>query len=113
MCLRVVISSLVVETTPDSLEEVAAALSVIEGVEVHEKLPAMPGQGDQKRAVGKLVVTIERDTVELSQATASSFVGIDGVIGIDLIYANFEDDPEIAALRQKRAGHEEAGGQKA
>ncbi len=105
-----VISSLVVETTPDSLDAVADALSAIDGVEVHEKLPATPGQGDPERAVGKAVVTIERDTVELSQSTANLFVTIDGVIGIDLIYANFEDDPEIAALRARHRDREDPAG---
>lgn len=105
-----VISSLVVETAPDRLDAVVDALGAIDGVEVHEKLPATPGQGDPERAVGKAVVTIERETVELSQSTANSFVAIDGVIGIDLIYANFEDDPEIAAIRERHRGCEDPAG---
>ena len=66
-----VISSLVVETMPDRTE-------------VHET------NGH------KIVVTIEADTVDDSHDIASGFIGIEGVTGINLVYANFEDDPTLA-----------------
>lgn len=79
-----VISSLVVETAPERTDEVAAALAERDGVEVHEKNGY------------KLVVTIEAETVDDSHAIASAFINIEGVTGINLVYANFEDDPTLA-----------------
>ena len=75
-----VISSLVVETLVARTDAVARELALIEGVEVHEV------QGY------KIVVTIEADSVEASHATASSFITIDGVVGVNLVYCNFEDE---------------------
>lgn len=68
---------------PDRTEEVAAKLACIQGVEVH----GVEGY--------KVVVTIEAPTVDESHAIASEFVGIEGVIGVNLIYVNFEDDQTI------------------
>ena len=79
-----VISSLVVETMGDSIDAVADKLASIEGVEVHEKVDGY-----------KIVVTIEAETVDDSHALASSFVDISGVLGVNLIYFNFEDDRTI------------------
>ncbi len=81
----VVISSLVVETAPGCAEAAAEALAALPGVEVHEH------QGH------KLVVTIEAATVEASHGRASSFIQVEGVTGVSLVYCNFED--EYAARR--------------
>ena len=70
-----VISSLVVETMPDRTDDVARELAQREGVEVHET---------------------NADTVDDSHDIASGFIGIEGVTGINLVYANFEDDPTLA-----------------
>lgn len=78
-----VISSLVVDVMPDTAQSVSAALVTREGVEVH---------GIEN---SRIVVTIEADTVDDSHAIASSFIEIEGVMNINLIYANFEDDPSI------------------
>lgn len=78
-----VISSLVVETVPEYTEEVAAQLPDLPGVEVH----GVDGY--------KIVITIEAETVDESYAIASGMIGITGVIGINLIYVNFEDDETI------------------
>lgn len=75
-----VISSLVVETTPEATARAAEELGRIEGVEVHETNGC------------KVVVTVEAETLDDSHAVASTFVGIEGVTGINLVYANFEDD---------------------
>ena len=75
-----VISSLVVETAPGTTDEVAKALSAIQGVEVHE------AQGE------KLVVTIEAQSSHESHGIASSFIGVEGVTGISLVYLNCEDE---------------------
>lgn len=79
-----VISSLVVETTPEHTAAVAQELAQRTGVEVHET-------NDYK-----IVVTIEAETVDDSHDIASGFIGIGGVTGINLVYANFEDDPTLA-----------------
>ncbi|WP_461546018.1 chaperone NapD [Senegalimassilia anaerobia] len=81
-----VISSLVIETAPARTEDVARELYLREGVEVHE----VNGY--------KIVVTIEAETVDASHAVASGFIGIEGVTGINLVYANFEDDPTLAKV---------------
>ena len=78
-----VISSLVVTTLADSTEDVAAALVRIPGVEVHE----IKGFD--------LVVTIESETVDTSADTANSFMDIPGVLAVNLVYVNFEDDPSL------------------
>ena len=75
-----VISSLVVETLPEHTESASAQLALIPGVEVHEI-------NDYK-----LVVTIEAESSDASHAIASSFIQVEGVIGVNLIYANFEDE---------------------
>lgn len=78
-----VISSLVVETLPDKTVEAASALAEIEGAEVHE----LNGS--------KAVVTIEAETVGASHAIAASFTGVEGVLNVNLVYVNFEDDPSL------------------
>lgn len=78
-----VISSLIVETLPDLTSSVAQSLSSIEGVEVH-------GVNDNQ-----VVVTIEAPTTDASHEVASGFVNIKGVLGINLVYANFEEDPSL------------------
>ena len=75
-----VISSLVVETLPESTASAAEALAELPGVEVHEI-------NDYK-----IVVTIEADSIDESHDIASSFLGVSGVTGINLVYANFEDE---------------------
>ncbi|MDR2715157.1 MAG: chaperone NapD [Coriobacteriaceae bacterium] len=78
-----VISSLIVETFPSHTDDVAERLNQIQEVEVH-------GTKDHQ-----VIVTIEAETLDESHSIASSFVGIDGVGGVNLVYANFEDDPYI------------------
>lgn len=84
-----VISSLVVETAPAHTAAVADELARREGVEVHE----INGY--------KIVVTIEAPTVDDSHAVASDFIAIEGVTGINLVYANFEDDPTIGRIAEQ------------
>lgn len=78
-----VISSLVVEVMPDCLESACLELAARPGVEVH-------GANDNR-----LVVSIEADTVDESHDIASRFIEIEGVFGVNLVYANFEDDPTL------------------
>ena len=70
------ISSLIVECAPEACDAVAVELSMRDGVEVQ----------------GKVVVTVEADGIDESHRIASDFVSIDTVRGVDLVYANFEDD---------------------
>lgn len=78
-----VISSLVVETTRERTQAVADILAQTEGVEVHQIVDY------------KIAITIEAETTDDSYAIASSFIEVEGVLGINLVYANFEDDPSI------------------
>ena len=78
-----VISSLIVETAPEYTEVVAAQLPTLHGVEVH----GIEGY--------KVVITIEAPTVDESHDIANSIVPITGVIGVNLVYLNFEDDKTI------------------
>ena len=78
-----VISSLVIETVPEYTDSVAGELRSRQGVEVH---------GIEGR---NIVITIEADTVDESHDIANAIVPITGVIGVDLIYLNFEDDKTI------------------
>ena len=68
-----VISSLVVETLRDCTQSAA------------EQLAAMDGDF-------KIVVTIEAPSVDSSYERASSFIEVEGVTGVHLIYCNFEDE---------------------
>jgi len=81
--VRVVISSLVVETAPEYTESVAKRLPDFAGVEVHE----VNGY--------KIVVTIEAETVDASHDTANELALVEGVLNVNLIYLNFEDDKTI------------------
>lgn len=78
-----VISSLVVECVQGYVDQVKAQLEAMDGVEVHEVHDY------------KLVVTIEAETVDDSHDIANSFVPLTGVIGVNLVYLNWEDDKTI------------------
>ena len=78
-----VISSLVVEAAPEYTDAVSTELAGLNGVEVH----GVDGY--------KIVITIEAETVDESHAIASGMINITGVIGVNLIYVNFEDDETI------------------
>ena len=43
----------------------------------------------------KIVITIEAPTVDESHDIANSIVPLAGVLGVDLVYLNFEDDKTI------------------
>ena len=85
-----VISSLVVETTPGKVHTVAEELAKIPGVEVHN---------DEGY---KIVVTLETETTRQSHDIAAGFINIPGVSNVNLIYVNFEDDPELQAAWERR-----------
>ena len=42
-----------------------------------------------------IVITIEAPTVDESHDIANSIVPLAGVLGVDLVYLNFEDDKTI------------------
>ena len=77
---KVVISSLVVEARPESVDAVARALAAMEGVEVHE----VNGY--------KIVVTIEASYTRATHEISSRFIKITGVLNVNLVYVNFEDE---------------------
>ena len=74
---KVVISSLVVEARPESVDAVARALAAMEGVEVNGY---------------KIVVTIEASSTGASHEISSRFIQIPGVLNVNLVYVNFEDE---------------------
>lgn len=78
-----VISSLVVDAVPGKEHAVASRIAALDGVEVHSI------------EENRIVVTIEAETVDASHGIASSFIEFDGVMNINLVYANFEDDPSL------------------
>lgn len=78
-----IISSLIVETLPDYTEAVAAQLPDLPGVEVH----AIEDY--------KIVITIEAPTVDDGHDIASQIIPITGVLNVNLVYLNFEDDKSI------------------
>ncbi len=82
-----VISSLVVNAVADKASTAAEALAAIPGVEVH---------GCEE---GKIVVTIEAETSVESHDIAATFMDIEGVYGVGLVYFNFEDDPTVNLSR--------------
>lgn len=93
-----VISSLVVEAAPDYVDAVATVLPQVDaGVEVHETVDY------------KIVVTIEAASVDDSHAIASRFVKIPGVINVNLVYANFEDDETLGQGRHFPSRKDERG----
>lgn len=79
-----VISSLVVETLPEQTSAVVERLRNTGGVEVHSVEEGY-----------KIVITIEAETVDASHSIANGILLVEGVIGVDLIYLNFEDDKTI------------------
>ena len=79
-----VISSLVVETAPDYTDAVAKQLVAYTGVEVHDVIEGY-----------KIVITIEAETVDASHDLASELALLTGVLNVQLVYVNFEDDKTI------------------
>lgn len=77
---KVVISSLVVEARPESVDAVCRALAAMEGVEVHE----VSGY--------KIVITVEAPSTGASHEVSSRIVAIPGVLNVNLVYVNFEDE---------------------
>jgi nitrate reductase NapAB chaperone NapD len=85
----VVISSFLVDTLPDCADEVEQTIAETAGAEVH-------GRHGQS-----LVVTIEAPTISASQEIATALQLADGVLSVQLVYANFEDDPMIQTRLRK------------
>ena len=78
-----VISSIVVETVQDKVKQVAEKLGECEGVEVHH----VEGY--------KIIITVEAETLDASYDLTKDFIQITGVLAVNLIYCNFEDDPKL------------------
>ena len=76
------ISSLVLDSLPDSQDQVVADLNAIEGVEV---------QGVDKDT-GRIVVTIEAPSIDESHRIAGSFIEIPNVFNVNLVYVSVEDE---------------------
>ena len=59
------------------------------------QLPGLPGVEVHGIEGYKIVITIEAETVDESHGIANSIIPITGVIGVNLVYLNFEDDKTI------------------
>jgi len=75
-----VISSYVIQSLPEQSEQVAKALTAYEGVEVHEQI------GD------RLVVSIEAESTDATYELATQLSQMQGVVTVNLVYCNFEDE---------------------
>jgi nitrate reductase NapD len=84
-----VISSLLVDAEPGSTDEVLRSIAGIAGAEAH----SVHGSS--------IVVSIEAPSISASYAIATELNAASGVSGVQLVYANFEDDPII---QRKLAG---------
>lgn len=78
-----VISSLIIETTEETVHTVANKLMGIEGVEVHHVEDY------------KIIITVESVTLDESHGITKDFVNIEGIVTINLAYCNFENDPTL------------------
>jgi len=75
-----IISSYVIETFPQKQEKVVEALTAHAGVEVHETVE------------NRLVVSIEAESIDATYAIATQLSQMLGVITVNLVYCNFEDE---------------------
>ena len=92
-----VISSFLISTVEGKTADVAEAVSLIAGVEVHEAHDTT------------LVITIEAPTIDASTKIASEVHLTKGVMSQRMVYANFEDDPLIKAQLQAQRNKETEG----
>ena len=74
------ISGLVVHAHPDKLDSVRAAVSGLDGTEVHAETPD-----------GRLVVTVDLADDRAASDTISALTGLDGVLNASLVYNWFEE----------------------
>ena len=91
------ISSLVLDSLPDSQNQVVADLNAIEGVEV---------QGVDKDT-GRIVVTLEAPSIDESHRIASSFINIPNVFNVNLVYVSVEDELDTRKEGQQDGGERE------
>ena len=75
------ISSLVIQTRPENVDNVQSALILMEGVEVHATTKS-----------GRLVVTVDQPDNAKAADVFSSLTELDGVLNTSLIYNYFEND---------------------
>jgi len=75
------ISSLVIQTRPENVDNVQNALILMDGVEVHATTDS-----------GRLVVTVDQPDNAKAADTFSKFTDLDGVLNTSLIYNFFEND---------------------
>lgn len=78
-----VISSLVVECLPDQTSSVADELQRRsgQGIEVHDVIDGC-----------KIVITIEAETTTAAYAATANLATHPGVVNVNLVYNNFEDE---------------------
>ena len=75
------ISSFLIHTRPENVDNLQEALIAMEGVEVHATTEN-----------GRLVVTVDQPDNAKATDTFTSFTKMDGVLNTSLIYNYFEND---------------------
>jgi nitrate reductase NapD len=76
-----VVSGLLVNVTPDSLENVKSELQKVEGIQINSVL-------DDHR----IVVVVSSKNVGDEEEVSKKIKKIEGVVGINLAYHHFDDD---------------------
>jgi nitrate reductase NapD len=86
-----VISSLLVKSVPEKLNRALREIAEIAGVEIHEVHGST------------VVVSIEAESVKASYARARALAAVQAVDSVQLVYANFEDDPVVQRQFRKQS----------
>ena len=85
------VSGVLVVSAENHLATVRAALSGLNGVEVHHVDPP----------TGRMVITIEAGSVEEEIETLTRVQGVEGVVLAELVHHHFEDSPIEPASREE------------
>lgn len=80
------ISGILIFTKEGKAEEVAKKMENTNGVEVHHILED-----------SKIVITLEQESIEQSYQTGKQLEKIPGVLGVNVVYYNFEEAEEALA----------------
>jgi nitrate reductase NapAB chaperone NapD len=83
------VSGLLIAAYPGRLEEVAQGVAMVTGAAVHAR---------DEAGGGRLVVTLEGESLDAQQATCAWLVGLPGVAAVDLVchYVAEEDSHDRA-----------------
>ncbi|KEF38747.1 uncharacterized protein involved in formation of periplasmic nitrate reductase [Schinkia azotoformans MEV2011] len=80
------ISGILILTKEGKAEEVAKKIENIQGVEVHHIVEG-----------SKIVITLEEKSIDQSYQTGKQLEKVPGVLGVNVVYYNFEEAEEALA----------------